>query len=173
MSIEEIPDLDFKKDLEVDKYNLDVELNNQSILFSKWAERCVDVENKRDRLKTQMELKQAKLDFEIRKNPTGYGLSEKPTEKAIRSCILRDTHYLELQESYQKMKYAASILKVAVKRFKDRERIIDRLIKLYLAKYYTEPTVRPEKEDEENKETNRAQATLGAHMKFSRVKRKS
>ena len=159
--------LDFKKDMEIDYDNLHIELAKSPQLFAKWSERLVDAQNERDRAKDRMELRYSELDTEFRTDPFQYGLGEDPKERAIRSKILADSVYRSMQEDYNQKKYDVGKLKIAVKLFESRGRTLDRLSKLYLAKYYVEnsPTSTPLDETDTNKETNRSQAALNAHMK--------
>lgn len=163
------PDLNYKEDLKIDRYNLDLEWANNPTLFAKWAEKLVDCENHRDRLKDRIELKYANLDSLVRLNPKGNGVSEeKPTEKAIKSAIIKNQEYRDLQEEYLKAKHAAGILRVAVRSFKNREKAIDRETKLYLAQYYMKPYGKEKEElvGDQHSPTDGATAALNAHMKF-------
>jgi hypothetical protein len=169
MSTEE-PDLDYKKDLEFDRFNLDLELANIPQKFAKWSERLVDIENQRDRTKVQMELKYANLDSNIRANYKKYGFEESPNEKEIKYAIIKHQEYTSLQEKYLTLKHAARVLRVAVKGIKNVEKSIDREVKLYLAQYYMKPYGKETKEElispQDQDATSGATAALNAHMKF-------
>ena len=168
------PDLDYKKDLQIDRFNLDLEWAKNPELFAKWFEKLIDAENHLDRTHDRLELKEAELSKVIRSNPDLYGLKENVTEKAIRATVISHPEYRELKEKYLKAKHHANILRIAVKSFKNREKAIDRETKLYLAKYYMKPYGREEEElvQPQEKEgidpTSAATESLDAHMRIHR-----
>jgi hypothetical protein len=165
-------EFNYKKDLKIDRYNLDLEWAKNPELFAKWSEKLVDVENHRDRLKDRLDLKMANLDTLIRTDPTTYGLPTDPKERSVHATIIKHPEYRELQEQYLTAKYQAKILRVAVRSFQNREKAIDRETKLYLAQYYMKSYGREKEElvqsdgKAEVDQTAQATASLNAHMKF-------
>jgi hypothetical protein len=176
----ETPDLNYAEDIKVDPYNLDLEWAQLPGLHSKWATRLIEVENQRDRLREQIELKYAELDLEIRSNLAQYKLGEGSPERAIKSTIVKNEQYKTLQQQYLNAKYAAKVLRIAVKGIKDKEKTIDRLTKLYHDQYYMKPYKGKEEgelserkpEDEATENTAGATAALNAHMNVKRFFRR-
>lgn len=162
--------LNFKEDMEIDHNNLHLELARSPQLFAKWSERLVDAQNERDRAKDRMELRYSELDMKIRASPSEFGFEEEPKERAIRSKILADEIYRGMQEDYNQKKYDVGKLKIAVKLFESRGRTLDRLTKLYLAKYYAEDyTPKTLTDEDTSNETSQSQASLNAHMQAIRT----
>lgn len=158
--------LNFREDMEIDKDNLHVELARSPHLYAKWAERLVDAENERDQIKDRMELRYSELDMKIRASPSEFGFDEEPKERAIRSKILADKVYQGLQEDYNKAKHEVGVLRIAVKLFKSRDKTIERMIKLYLAKYYVEDyTPKSFSEVDQQDDSGKAQVVLEANIR--------
>lgn len=162
---------DFREDLKIDQNSLELEWAKNPLLFVKWAAKAIDVENQRDRLKDKLELMFAELDDKIRRDPEAYDLSEtdRITERMVKSIIITREEYKDLKEAYQKAKYDASMLRVAVRSFRNREKSIDRLTKLYHDSYYCEAsrgkTSSPQAEEKTTDHTANAQKALDASMK--------
>ena len=162
--------LDYKADLQIDQDNLELEWAKQPERAARWAERAIDAENHRDRVKTRLALKWAELDFSIRSNPQAYGFESAPTERAIRSTILSNREYQDLQEEYLVSKHDAAVLKIGAREIKGLEKVIDRSTKLYLSRYYAESGKLPCAESGDSAEIQ-AQEAFNIHMKTRKLLR--
>ncbi len=161
-------ELDLKNDTAIDKYKLDEEWAQLPEKIQRWEERLLDEEHKRDRLKDKIELKYAEKDLEIRLSPKKFQLEESPTERMIRSTILQDEEYREIQEQYIESKYQVVILKIAVRKMKVKEKTLEKLTKLFLNNYYLQGYEAPE-EDPSARARNALNATMRTR-KFLREK---
>jgi hypothetical protein len=149
--------LDYKKDLEIDKNNLDGEWEQQSLLFAKWAEKAVEAAFDRDRAKENLDIVRAKLDQKIRLQAST--TNEKITETAIANKIILDIEYQEANQQVIESAKNLGILNVARESFDHRKKALERETDLYLAGYYSEPkeskftkSVRGENEEREKTE---------------------
>jgi hypothetical protein len=129
--------LDYKKDLEIDKNNLDGEWEQQSLLFAKWAEKAVEAAFDRDRAKENLDIVRAKLDQKIRLQAST--TNEKITETAIANKIILDIEYQEANQQVIESAKNLGILNVARESFDHRKKALERETDLYLAGYYSEP----------------------------------
>jgi hypothetical protein len=163
--------MNYKEDLAIDENNLHIELAKNPLLFSKWAEALVNMENQRDRLRDRLELIHAELDNDIRSNPEKYSLGQ-VTEKLIQSTILMHEDYRKVKEEYLKAKHEAGILKVAVRSFKSREKSLERLVRLYNDNYYLgtqtkpTPTTKPKDDADVNGAANVLDAVMSTRKKI-------
>jgi hypothetical protein len=150
----------YKKDLQIDKYQLDNAWISQPLLFCEWAEKAVEASFERDKAKEQLELTRAELDGKIRSNPSDYGL-EKVTESAVSNAIIQDPIYKKANSYFLESVKNAKILDVARESFDHKKKSLEKLTDLFLAGYWAEPKIKTEiKEDFGQKETENQRELL-------------
>jgi len=137
---------DFKENIKIDKYSLDLEFEKHPMLYHEFAMDMVASENEKDQAKDKLELLRAQLDVQIRDNPKKFGL-EKITEAAISSTILQNKEYREAQEYYNNTMGNLRILKIAVESINKKQSSMEGLLKLYLGEYYSKEAPREIKEN--------------------------
>lgn len=130
---------DFKKDLHLDKYNLDQCALEQPELFAEWATRWADAVNDRDRAKDKLSLVKSECDGDVRESPRNFGwVSEKaPTEAFIASAIIGHPDYVDANDSYLDACHEVNILSIAKEAFEQRRKMIEVLVQLYMSSYYS------------------------------------
>ena len=138
---------EYDKDVFIDQDALDKELVNHGELFMKWAERLADALEERDLKKGEIDIKKAKLDKEIRSNPKEFDL-EKVTESAISNVIILDEDLQELNKEYYACVKNINVLTAAKEEMHSRRKRIEKLVELWLGKYWSEPKVKVEKRNE-------------------------
>jgi hypothetical protein len=129
--------MDYKKDLEIDRNNLDEEWERQPLLFAKWAEKAVEAAFDRDRAKENLDIVRAKLDHKIRTHAAA--TNEKITESAISNKIILEQEYQEANQQVIEATKNLGILNVARESFDHRKKALENNTSLYLAGYYSQP----------------------------------
>jgi hypothetical protein len=142
---------EYSADLQIDKYKLSEEWEDQSLLYMKWAERYAQAIYERDRLKEKMDLVKAQIDLYIRKNPNQYGFDTKPkpTEAAITNTILNEEEYQEAVEDYLLAKKNVNILQGVKDAMEHKKKALEAETSLWIGNYYSDPKV-PEKAKEDS-----------------------
>ena len=80
----------FKADISINKYDLVEELTNQPQLFYEWAKASAEASHEVTVLKDRIDILKSEIELRIRRNPTLFGLLEKPTEAQIKAAV--NTH---------------------------------------------------------------------------------
>lgn len=141
----------YRKDLQIDQGNLDIEWKKQAALFGEWGGKSVEASYQKDRKKEQLDLIKAKLDTEYRKKLK----NDKPKEAEILSNVLQDKRYIEVSEQYLVACKMAKILEIATRSFEHRKRALEYLTKLFLRNYYAEPYVPKKAKEAFNNQTRK------------------
>jgi len=115
----------------------------QGELFMKWAERLADAIEERDLKKGEIDIRKAKLDKDIRTNPKDFDL-EKVTESAISNVIILDEEVQQLNKEYYACIKNINILTSAKEEMHSRRKRIEKLVELWLGKYWSEPKLKTE-----------------------------
>ena len=158
---------DFKENITIDKYSLDLEFEKHPMLYHEYAMDMVGTEDERDQAKDKMELLRAQLDLEIRNNPKKFGL-EKITEGAIQATILQNPNYIEAQTLYNTAVLNLRILKVAVESLNQKKVALENLVKLYLGEYYSKEAPREIKENLSERVADFIHDDLNKHSRLRR-----
>lgn len=137
---------DFKENIQINKYSLDLEFEKHPMLYHEFAMDMVEAENEKDQAKDKLELLRAQLDVQIRDNPRKFNL-EKTTEAAISSTILQNKEYIQAQEYCNGAVGNLRVLKVAVESLNQKKVALENLVKLYLGEYYSKEAPREIKEN--------------------------
>lgn len=131
---------EFEKDLQIDPNQLDVEAAQQGELFFKWAERAIEAKQAYERAKLRLDVKQAEISFEVRKDHRAFGL-DKVTESAIDSTVRQNEDVLRHTDEMMDAKEAMLYLDKAVEAMEMKKRMIEVLITLHGQQYFAGPSV--------------------------------
>lgn len=162
--------------VDIDPLALDREWVGQASLFRKWAERLADAKKdwedakiRKDLAEDQMELIEAKIDLEVRKNPVNFGL-ESTTEKSIRNVVISDKRsqaakkeVYKAQQEIVQAKHLVDTLESAVKSLEHRKTALENLVYLHGQNYYSQP--RAPKEVREEVGERSASKVFGKHKR--------
>jgi len=138
---------EYDQDVFINQDALDEEIVNHGELFMKWAERLAEAIEERDIKKGEIDIKKAKLDKEIRSNPKDFEL-EKITESAISNVIILDEGVQELNKEYYACTKNINILTAAKEEMHSRRKRLEKLVDLWLGKYWSDPKIKVEKKNE-------------------------
>lgn len=107
-----------RSDLAIDIHDLDSGMMQQASLYSYYGTQYAKAQLQADRLKSMLELTEARLDKEIRRELSESGT--KKTEGAIAAEIKMDDRYIEANNSYLEAKMVASMAKTTSESFMQR-----------------------------------------------------
>ena len=131
-------DLDYEKDLHIDKDSLEECLVEQPELYAKWSNIWAEATRERDQAKENLNIKKADLDMKVRKSWDILGFDKKPTDMAITTWICAHGEYREANSELIQATYAVNVLDAAKWSFQHRKDALDNLVKLYLNNYYAD-----------------------------------
>ena len=133
----------YKKDLKIDKYDLDNELNDHSRRFVKWSDKLAEAEYYRDKAERKLDAAKAQADYEIREDPKKYGWTEERaiTDPFIKASIFRHLAYKRAARDLSKSKLTVKRLMGAVRAFEHRKMAIGEMCRLWAKQYYSRPYV--------------------------------
>lgn len=136
-------EFNYKKDVEINPNQLDLEWLRQPALYQKYAGEAAYARDRRDRAKDKLEVVKAQVDGDVRQNPGNYGFTgdKKPTEGAITSAVIQSEGYQEANEEYLKSKLECDIIQSAVLAMEQRKYALENLVKLLNSSYFASPSV--------------------------------
>ena len=124
---------DFREYLKVDKYNLDIEWENQANNFMDTCEWYADAVIERDRCKEQLELLKAQVGKEIKDNPKDFGIDKDPgkvTIDALNKATNLDDRVKEQQEELHEKNRQVNIMSGAREALSNKKKAIESLTEL-------------------------------------------
>ena len=131
-------DLNYEKDLHIDKDSLEDCLVEQAELYGKWSNAWAQAVKERDQAKENLNKKKADLDKKIRKSWDILGFDKKPTDMAITTWICAHQDYRAENFHLIQATYNVNVLEAAKWAFQHRKDALDNLVKLYLNNYYAD-----------------------------------
>lgn len=156
-----MPKLNYKEDMQVDRFNLEIELERHTHMYLKYMELEVEAQDIRDRLERRVDLIKAEMDAKVRSNPKKYGI-EKVSEGAIKSVVIKSQQYQEKEEEYLLAVKRARTLAGVMKGMEHRKRALTELTSLFNSGYYSGS--RPSTEGISNKRQQRQRQELKERM---------
>lgn len=143
---EEYPEikLNYSRDLEIDQYNLELELLAIAKQIMAYSEAHVQAQFNRDRAKQRRDVAEAELDLVARSEPYPGDIpistkTGQPTETAVVNWIHKQPKYQEAQLQRQQDEYVVNMLQAAVFAFQAKKTALENLVRLFGMKYYAEP----------------------------------
>lgn len=124
--------------LTIDKNRLDVEWEEQAIMFFVQGQKLAEAQREHDRAKAVLSLKEAQLDKEIRENSDEFfgEDSKKPTETQIKNAVVMQPEYQALEKKVIDAKYDLNIADKAITALEHRKRALTLLTELYFKDYW-------------------------------------
>ena len=139
-------DLDYDRDIQINKHQLDVEWVEQANLFWRYAKAEADAEDAMDRAKERLDLVKADLDKKMR--TLLLSGDKKPTEAVIMSAILQHSDCRGASSEYLDAKHVYNVFRAAVKAFTQRKDALENLVRLFGMEYFSTPTIKNREEEE-------------------------
>jgi hypothetical protein len=140
--------LNYSRDLEIDQYNLELELLAIAKQIMAYSEAHVQAQFNRDRAKQRRDVAEAELDLVARSEPYPEDIpisakTGQPTETAVVNWIHKQSKYQEAQLQRQQDEYVVNMLQAAVFAFQAKKTALENLVRLFGMKYYAEPYDQP------------------------------
>lgn len=126
--------------LNIDKFNLDLELERQAHDYFSLEVNLVNARDEYDRAKVFLELEDAELDMLVRKRPENHGM-DKVTEAGVKAAILRHERHKEAWEALAKAKYKVGVCSAAVTAMDHRKKSLEKAVELFLSAYWADPRI--------------------------------
>jgi len=129
----------FLRDLEIDKYNLDEELVRQPQLYMEWALAMTKASDEKDEARKDLDLTKAKAERKIRKHPKRFGVTDKLTDKIVKTLVILDREVRRYESLFLKASYNERVLAKVEKAFGYRKSSLEGLTRLDSRLHFSEP----------------------------------
>lgn len=129
---------EIEEDLRIDKDNLDVECIDQPRRFMKWSIKFAEAMRGRDEAKRNVSITRSNLSLDIRSRPDAYGIA-KATEAAVNDTLEGIDDIKEAEKEVSNAQYVVNIFSAAKEAFDQRKSMLEKIVALYLAGYYSQP----------------------------------
>lgn len=123
---------------EIDKDALDEEWVAQPAYFAKYAKRLADKRAEIDAQKAKVDVIEAEIDRDIRKDPAAFGIA-KITEDVIKRTIVLQVRHFNALAKLNELKHEAGVLSAVVEALDHRKRSLENLVTLWCQEYWSEP----------------------------------
>lgn len=147
-------EVDFEKDISINKYKLDEECLSHSSLYFRYSSMQADAKTRVSKAKDNLELVEAERNLAIRKTLSESGT--KVTEAMITSALIVDKEVIEAKNQVREAEDVFMKLSVAVQAFEHRKSELDNLVKLYCSGYYSVPNSGSDVKKDINEQTSNA-----------------
>ena len=127
----------------IDKHRLPEEWDRQPQLYRYHADLLVEAEYEHDKAKTNLELIEAEVQLEVRRDPASFGL-EKTTEGSIAAAVTVNVHVLEAKRRLNEAKHSVGVHKAACRTVEQRKSSLENQTTLALNDFYAQPRVKGE-----------------------------
>lgn len=132
-------EMDFEKDISINKYKLDEECLSHSAVYSRYASAQAEAKTAVSKAKDNLELIESERGLAIRDALVKAG--NKVTEAMINSALISDKEVIEAKNELRQAEEVYAKLGVAVQAFEHRKSELDNLVKLYCSGYFSVPTI--------------------------------
>jgi len=128
-------ELNFEKDLSIDKYRLDEECLSHPVIYFRYGELLADAKNKVGVLADALKLKMGEANIAIRNRFIKKEI--KFTEAVINSEVEKADDVVAAREELREAELSLARLQAGVSAFEHRKSQLDNLVKLYVAGYFS------------------------------------
>lgn len=130
---------DFRRDIDVNKDNLEEEWLLHPSLYLHYSCEYSKAFTKKEELKQKLEWISAKLDLDIRKDYKKYGFTSKPAEGGIKNTIITNKEYQEMLINYNKALSLFTTMTGVKTAFEHKKHALANLVALKIGGFYSEP----------------------------------
>jgi len=131
-------DIDYTRDVNIDKYDLVNEWNRQGKLRAKWHKMYVEAKKEKARAKRDLANVRSTLAAKARKSWDILGFPKMPTDQMVNDWIPLQTDYMEAEEILIEAQRKEDILSGAKDSFDDRRFALRDTVQLFLREYYAD-----------------------------------
>jgi hypothetical protein len=137
----EVMNFDYKKDIEIDPDNLDLECLDHASRYQYYSQEQALVRIRLDKAKRRIDVIIAEANLKVRKKARGG--DSKITETEIKSLVEIDEDVKKAYDEYFEIKKTYDLLSAAVSAFDHRKRTLTNLVSLHGQGYFSSPAARP------------------------------
>lgn len=157
---------DFNKEMKIDKFHLDKELEEQAQRYTDWAIRASEAEDEEEKCKREYELIRSDYEEKIRKNPELFDLGKlKLTESLIKQKAEKQVKVKRHYDRWIKARRTTKILGKIEKGFAQRKGLLEVRANRDLRMYYGDPKLGREND-------NNARRLIRNDLKREGIKRR-
>lgn len=131
--------MDYRKLVSIDAGSLDKEWQDAPSRYMEVVEAQTDAQSMVDSLKDKLEVTEAVLANDIRKNPDKYGLV-KLTDTMTKDLVASDPSLIEIRTQLLAAKKQASLLSGLATAMEHRRKALGYLVELFIRNYQSSPT---------------------------------
>lgn len=131
---------EFQRDCRLDLASLDEATVTQAELFYKWSMRAIEERAGFDACKSRLDLVEARLSLQCRKDPDSFGL-DKATESAIQQAVTVSENYLSAKQAMYEAKERAAAADARAAAMEQRKRMIEVAVTLHGQNYFAKPSL--------------------------------
>lgn len=152
--------------LEFDKFNLDVEWDDQPKLFKEWADKYAAATRDLAFAENNLKVEMAALAQDIRMRPQSYGIDGKPTVDAVKEAVVLSPRYQAAYKAQVEAQYVADQLRNMKDALYQRKEALQETWKMFAAEYFARPSAPPLAPEQRDKVQKRVAAeTFGANRR--------
>jgi len=157
-------ELNFEKDLSIDKYKLDEECVSHSVFYYRYSEMEADAKNQVSILTDNYKLKMSEVNIETRNS--FIKKDTKFTEAVINAEVEKNDTVIEAKEELREAELNLARLQAGVRAFEHRKSQLDNVVRLYCAGYFSVPANSGKSRDTINEQASKdARAGLNKNGK--------
>jgi hypothetical protein len=160
----------FRKQVDIDRYQLDEELVRQPQKYYDWAIKAVKAGEEKENAKHALDIVKADVEKRIRKNPERYGIDD-PKESAIKLEIPRHPKVKRYTRKYIQATYNERVLNEAKTSFAQRKSMLQSLTQLNIQLHFAEVPV-PKEFKETFYQREKKKAQLGLKQESKQIRRR-
>jgi len=134
--------LSFKNRLPINKFNLEDECQNQCVLYNEVSQLASDFKSEARKAKEKHDYIFNKVQFDIRKNPTNYGI-DKITESVITTVATINEEVINAKQEWLMAEEVASAFITLVNSVEQRKSMLRDLVQLFVFGYYNNYNTKP------------------------------
>lgn len=139
--------------MSIDRNALEEEIVRQPQLYFEASELLTSINNRRDAIKEDLEVLGSEINLDLREQ---YDRDKvKYTEGSLKAEVQLDEDYEKLNKEYRLYKALSGKAQALQSAFETKTRMLSHLARLYVANYYSDPTVSTSQEQKEELEARR------------------
>lgn len=126
--------LDFEQDVRIDRYALEEELENQSVLLYSYDEEMNEQKKILSQKELELSVTEAEIAYAIRQGT--YGYEGKVTESVVKELVEKDLSVIDLRREVIEQKRVVNQTASAAEAIRQRRYMVQKLVDLYIYEYF-------------------------------------
>jgi len=122
--------------ISLNRFQLDVEAQQQSHYYYEVGEELAGAKSLRDRATNKLKTRKAEIEIDLRVNPPK---EPKITEAVVAAFLAKDPELIELETNLVDLSKGVAHLEGLLRSLDHKKSMLDNLVRLYLSGYYADP----------------------------------